>query len=1534
MLQSNMPTFTYVKWSGLVIRYNNELYNISDHYTNKKYIYFDTANPYQLVDVNVRFKDNLTKYLIFINDKGIGTIVPQEDLTLNWNGNNDKLIKDKIFGLYESVTEFEDKFVSIETDIDGVTQTVGKVTKDYNELKEDVSKIEQKADSIDLSVRETIREFSNNKTLTELRENLNKSIIEFNSALGIFKSEITDFYKDNKVSSEESAEINTHLSLLEEKKVEVIKYVENTIDICTESGQTTHVTAINNGKEKLITSVRNLKTYITTAISDNIFVPSEITAIIDLFGKCNTAINLLKNTCDDAILLGAGGSISEELARIGIKTGEIVLSVSKVEETVKENTEFLKGEIKDQITDVDDALNSFKDVVNTTFKDSVIDAAEKEVLVSKIETLDKEKKDIDIQYNSLYLDLNLSTSVKSELKSSYDNYVSKHTSLKTELENIISDNSITESEKDKMNFLLENYSTSLANIHSVMNRAIDNISTGKSKGEIDKVREELKDQITDVDDALNSFKDVVNTTFKDSVIDAAEKEVLVSKIETLDKEKKDIDIQYNSLYLDLNLSTSVKSELKSSYDNYVSKHTSLKTELENIISDNSITESEKDKMNFLLENYSTSLANIHSVMNRAIDNISTGKSKGEIDKVREELKGNITDVDSKVNGIDSYINGVFSDNILSDSEKQLLKQNIKTLELEKTDVDNQYNEVYNNKNLVGQTKTNYKNSYNDFVNKFNVVISYLNNLVNKTSNLTQNDRVGLENNLNNFKTSLGNYSIQYQKALESIRLKEIDAAKQDLNNQIGDVSTSLESLENTLNTTFKDSIISTSEAISIKEDIKRLNTEKADIDAGYSNLYNDANLSSSMKSDLKTKYNNYISNHSGLVSYIESSMQDNKVTETEKSNINTKLNSYNASLANYKVSQNKAIDNISENRINSLKGSIDKDIEDLNSVLGDLSGYIDGSLVDGLLSDAEKITIKQNLVSMAKEKEDVDNQYTVIYNNSDLTGGSKSDLKTAYDLYCSKYNSLVSVINNIVNKEGLIDNTDQANLNKAFNDYRVASGTYMENVNLAIDAIAKAKADKAEVNSKKYVESKIEILEESIDIKVEKLEEEYVNNEKMQEIIEQERVDVNNSIKNEVNDLSSSMSNILNYVNSSFKDGVIDESEKAILEETLLQLVKEKADIDSQLSALLSSVELVGTEELSTLQSAKSAFETAYRNYTNEISRITNLPIPSPPQPVLNRSSKIHFIATDHDGDCILIQTSNGKNILIDANERVTSTQIINYLKSINVNKIDTIIITHYHSDHVGAMPAIMDYATCNGITAYHRTPDWSKMGDIEINEWLTRWYYDEFISKCNAKGVKLVTPTERQRLNLGEGEYIEFYNTNNQDYSNYNSLSFGLLYVLGDRKCFLAGDMTYNSENLVGKGTIGKVDLHKTGHHAWNYSTQEWFAKELGAKYNIITTLHINDETRRNARAVLQKNGLNVYSQATNGTIVATVKPSGVTIDKTNTDVLRDMWWQHYETKDWYWWKNNGQLAKSETLHLGDKDYHFDSNGICTNPY
>ena len=111
-LYNNVPTFTYVSATGITVTYNEEIYTVQSFYTNKKYIYFDTTNPYELVDVNVRFKDDVTKYLIFLNDKGIGTVVPQDDLALSWNGNNDKLIKDRIFGLYDSVDEHKKKFVS------------------------------------------------------------------------------------------------------------------------------------------------------------------------------------------------------------------------------------------------------------------------------------------------------------------------------------------------------------------------------------------------------------------------------------------------------------------------------------------------------------------------------------------------------------------------------------------------------------------------------------------------------------------------------------------------------------------------------------------------------------------------------------------------------------------------------------------------------------------------------------------------------------------------------------------------------------------------------------------------------------------------------------------------------------------------------------------------------------------------------------------------------------------------------------------------------------------------------------------------------------------------------------------------------------------------------------------------------------------------------------------------------------------------------------------------------------------------------
>ena len=44
-------------------------------------------------------------------------------------------------------------------------------------------------------------------------------------------------------------------------------------------------------------------------------------------------------------------------------------------------------------------------------------------------------------------------------------------------------------------------------------------------------------------------------------------------------------------------------------------------------------------------------------------------------------------------------------------------------------------------------------------------------------------------------------------------------------------------------------------------------------------------------------------------------------------------------------------------------------------------------------------------------------------------------------------------------------------------------------------------------------------------------------------------------------------------------------------------------------------------------------------------------------------------------------------------------------------------------------------------------------------------------------------------------------------------------------------------------------------------------------------------------------------------------------------------MWFER-STNVWYWFKEDGYLAKNETLTINGVSYNFDKSGVCTNPW
>lgn len=333
-IYSNSPTMTWISLTGISVTKGDEVFVVKDFKTNLKYIYWDYTNPYVFTATNV-IKDRSTNlFQVAINDKGSFIEVPQESIIVSYDGNSEKALSEHVWGLHEKADEFTNKFVSVEQNIDGITTTVGEHTEQMGLLEENISKVDQKADSINLSVQETKKEFNDNKEMMDLRESVNLSIINLNSALGVYKSLLNDYFKDNVISSDEKVQIQANNDILTEKKNIMLSEMDKVIALMQEQDNQTNIDTINRDKQLLEISITNLISLINTSISDNTIVPSEITTIINAFAKANLDINDIKNSLDNMIFLGIGGKLSEEVASIDIKSDKIVSKVESVEKTV------------------------------------------------------------------------------------------------------------------------------------------------------------------------------------------------------------------------------------------------------------------------------------------------------------------------------------------------------------------------------------------------------------------------------------------------------------------------------------------------------------------------------------------------------------------------------------------------------------------------------------------------------------------------------------------------------------------------------------------------------------------------------------------------------------------------------------------------------------------------------------------------------------------------------------------------------------------------------------------------------------------------------------------------------------------------------------------------------------------------------------------------------------------------------------------------------------------------------------------------
>ena len=614
-----------------------------------------------------------------------------------------------------------------------------------------------------------------------------------------------------------------------------------------------------------------------------------------------------------------------------------------------------------------------------------------------------------------------------------------------------------------------------------------------SLSEIEGLRSEFNDykkatdlEIADIKKRIDSMSTDFDQYLKDGIIDEVESNAIKRDLATLEKEKLEVDSRYSTVYNNVNLIDPEKSNLKTAYDDFILKYNSLVETINTIIEDNVATVEERTLFNTALKTYYNTIPMLSSAFDEALTRINETVSKTQLNEYNEILQGNIDNVQSNVNILEKTMNESFRDGIIDEVEYIAIKEKINSLESEKVDVQKTYETLYNNIYLDSTLKADFKSAYDIYIASHNDLINYI--------NVTIGDRVATKEEitrinvlLDNYKNALGEYSVKQTQALNniaSVNATEIaNNLKEELNNDIIDVSNNIASLESTMNGAFKDGIIDKAEYIAIKEKIDSLETEKEDIDRSYRLLYDNAYLGQEIKTLLKTAYDEYNNSHVGLIKYIDETIGDRVATKEEKNNIDGLLSVYVTKLGNYKVTQTNAINDIANNNASNmteaLKTELNSNIKDVSDKTNALEDRINNYSLDGIFDETEKQSVRGMLKSLSSEKADIDNQFTVIYENTDLTGNYKFNLNSSYTLYNEKYNYLVGFINNLLLKDTISDE-DMNSLDTAFDEHDQALALYSTRINEAVDAIATKKKQDATQEAKDYCDAQINVTKEGI----------------------------------------------------------------------------------------------------------------------------------------------------------------------------------------------------------------------------------------------------------------------------------------------------------------------------------------------------------------------------------------------------------------------------------------------------------------------
>ncbi len=246
-------------------------------------------------------------------------------------------------------------------------------------------------------------------------------------------------------------------------------------------------------------------------------------------------------------------------------------------------------------------------------------------------------------------------------------------------------------------------------------------------------------------------------------------------------------------------------------------------------------------------------------------------------------------------------------------------------------------------------------------------------------------------------------------------------------------------------------------------------------------------------------------------------------------------------------------------------------------------------------------------------------------------------------------------------------------------------------------------------------------------------------------------------------------------------------------------------------------------------------------------------------------------------GDCTFIRTPSGRTMLIDGggrpedsdSDRLGMTVVEPFLRRQGVNRLDLVILSHPHDDHVqGLVPVVRDFRV--GMVLDPGIPHGSKA-------------YQRFLTTIHGQRIPYHQAVRCQVIDFGDGVRAQVLNPppgSAAESEDANDASAVIRFTYGTHAILMTGDAgTATESDILASGADLRSDVLKVGHHGSSYSTGDEWLSAVNPRIAVISVGRGNPFGHPSSKTLdqLSKHHAQVYRTDECGAVTVRISPNGL---------------------------------------------------------